>query len=61
MLENRMVIIVVAFFITMFILNAIRWVVSKQTSWEEPKHFYWYLFVISWVIAYILGWILIKP
>lgn len=44
------------FLITLLRLNIIRWVFFKYTQLSKPKYIYWYLFVISWMIAYLPIW-----
>ena len=53
--KNDLVIPIV-FLITLLILNIIRWLVFKLTKLQKPKYLYWYLFTISWVIAYLPIW-----
>lgn len=49
-------VIPIVFLITLIILNIVRWLVFKFTKFKKPKYLYWYLFTISWVIAYLPIW-----
>lgn len=60
MLDNNMVVVVIVFLITLFILNIIRFCFLKFLNWSEPKYFYWYLFVLSWIVAFLVGWVFLK-
>ena len=46
----------ILFLIIFGIFNLIRKIISKVTNLKEPKHIFWYLFVISWWIAYLPFW-----
>lgn len=42
----------IVFLIIFGIFNIIRKIISKVTTLKEPRNTFWYLFVLSWGIAY---------
>lgn len=49
-------IIPMIFLITLGLLNIIYKIICSVTSLKKHKDMFWYLFVLSWIIAYLPIW-----
>lgn len=58
-INEKDIIVLIIFLVTLLILNIIFWVVFKLLDINKPKYMYWYLFVLSWVVAFFIGWIVL--
>jgi len=57
-MDKKDITVSIIFLVTLLILNIIRWVVFKLIDIDKPKHIYWYLFVLSWIVAFFIVWVI---